>query len=535
MNQKIKIAVLFVLAIVAAIPMANAQDRMFAGKTMVVIGDSYVRNHRRPVEETWHARVAARLGMNYRNYGRNGNCIAFDRTNRGFGKSILDRYHEMTDTADYVLVIAGHNDAYMVLNSRDSLALFRTRLGSLCTGLRAKYPQAAIGFVTPWAVERPGFAEVTNALREICAKHGFPILDAVNTSGIKPMDADFRHRYFQADKDEAHLNADGHGLLLDWGEQFLRTMSDRWSATNAYIFTYFDTKKQDAGLCIAYSYDGYTWTAINDNRPVMRPMVGRDRLLRDPSICLSPDGTFHLVWTVGWSGQSIGYASSRDLVHWSEQRELPVMKDFPTARNTWAPELFRDETSGTYYIFWASTVPGDKKVRTEGCLSEDDYNHRIYCTKTRDFRKFTKTRLWFNPEFNAIDAAVVRNPQTGELIMAVKNENLHPAEKNIRITRSSSMKKGFPSKVSAPINSRRGTDGKLLWCEGPAPLFVGNDLVVYYDMYGAHRFGASISHDNGLSWEDCTDKILMPQGMSHGTAISVPRHVVDALVENNRR
>lgn len=204
-----------------------AQEHPFEGKTMVVIGDSYVRNHRRPVEETWHARVAARLGMHYRNYGRNGNSIAFDRSNRGFGKSMLERYHEMTDTADFVLVIAGHNDAHMVLNSQDSLALFRMRLDSLCTGLRAKYHQAAIGFVTPWAVERPGFAEVTETIYEICTKHGFPVLDAVRTSGIHPMDPNFRHRYFQADNDEAHLNAEGHALLLNWGEQFLRTMNKK--------------------------------------------------------------------------------------------------------------------------------------------------------------------------------------------------------------------------------------------------------------------------------------------------------------------
>ena len=192
---------------------------------MVVVGDSYVRNHRRPVEETWHARVAARLGMHYLNYGRNGNCIAFDRSNRGFGKSILERYNEMTDTADFVLVIAGHNDACMVMNSRDSLALFRQRLDSLCTGLRAKYPLASIGFVTPWAVEQPGFAEVTQAIREGCAWHGFFVLDAARTSGILPMDSTFRERYFQAANDKAHLNADGHALLIDWGEQFLRTMA----------------------------------------------------------------------------------------------------------------------------------------------------------------------------------------------------------------------------------------------------------------------------------------------------------------------
>lgn len=297
----------------------------------------------------------------------------------------------------------------------------------------------------------------------------------------------------------------------------------------SYIFTYFDNNKEGAGLCIAYSTDGYTWTAVNGGQPVMRPTVGKDKLLRDPSICLSPDGTFRLVWTVGWSGQSIGYATSRDLIHWSKQQELPVMQDFPGCRNTWAPELFYDAPAKTYYIFWASTVPGAKGVKTEGCVSENDYNHRIYCTSTRDFKHFSKTRLWYNPDFNVIDAAVVRDPETGELLMALKNENLTPPEKNIRIARARKMKKGFSHQVSAPINSQRDNNGQLYWCEGPSPLFVGNDLVVYYDMYGAHRYGASVSHDHGQTWEDCTDRIHMPKGMSHGTAIAVPRSVVDHI------
>ena len=215
---------IFLLLMLMAVVVAEAQEKPFIGKTIAVIGDSYVRNHRRPMEETWHARVAERLGMNYRNYGRNGNSIAFDRTKEGFGKSMLERYREMTDSADFVLVIAGHNDAFMIGHSSDSLRLFRQRLDSLCIGLRQKYPQAAIGFVTPWAVERTGFAEVTQTIREVCANHHFPVLDATRTSGILPMDTIFRKKYFQGINDTAHLNAEGHALLLDWGERFLRTM-----------------------------------------------------------------------------------------------------------------------------------------------------------------------------------------------------------------------------------------------------------------------------------------------------------------------
>lgn len=306
---------------------------------------------------------------------------------------------------------------------------------------------------------------------------------------------------------------------------FFASCSKRAEET-AYVFSYFDNTYQGAGLLLAYSYDGYHWTALNGGKPVLKPEVGPDRLMRDPSICQGPDGTFHMVWTVGWTGRSIGHASSPDLVHWSEQQEIPVMEAFPSARNSWAPELFCDD--GLYYIFWASTVPDAPDVSTEGCISEGGNNHRIYCTTTRDFTTFTPTRIWFNPDFNAIDAAVVRLPSTGELLMTVKNENLDPAEKNIRITRSRSMADGFPTEVSGPMSGiGRGPD---CWAEGPSPLVVGDDLLVFFDMYREHKYGASLSHDGGQTWEDATDLISMPEGMSHGTAFPVAKHVVDNLV-----
>ena len=202
-------------------PSVSAQEKPLQGKVMNVIGDSYVRNHRRPFSETWHYKVAERLGLTYHNYGRNGGCIAFDRTAQGFGKSILQRYREMTDTADYVLVIAGHNDADKIKDNADSLLMFRDSLDALCRGLMEKYPRAQIAFVTPWAVPRPGFAQVIQTIVDVCGNYGIPVLNAATTSGIHVADDGFRKRFFQAPHDTAHLNAAGHDLLVSWGERFL--------------------------------------------------------------------------------------------------------------------------------------------------------------------------------------------------------------------------------------------------------------------------------------------------------------------------
>jgi beta-galactosidase len=64
---------------------------------------------------------------------------------------------------------------------------------------------------------------------------------------------------------------------------------------------------------------------------------------RDPCVVQAPDGTFHMVWTTAWNGKTIGYASSKNLTNWSEQRAIPVMASEPGVKNCWAPEVAYDD------------------------------------------------------------------------------------------------------------------------------------------------------------------------------------------------
>lgn len=291
---------------------------------------------------------------------------------------------------------------------------------------------------------------------------------------------------------------------------------------SAFVFSYFDTIHEEAGLCLAYSYDGYHWTPLNDNKPVLAPVIGKDRLMRDPSICLAPDGTFHMVWTTSWNENIIGYASSPDLINWSAQRSIPVMKDYPSTMNCWAPELFYCKEEGVYYIMWASTVPDSQEIDRSGSEMEEGGGHRIYCTTTADFETFSPTRLYFNSPYTSIDAAVVQDPLTKEYIMVIKDD---PDALDMHVSRTGSMAEGFPTRMASAIHD---SDNK----EGPSPLFINDtDLIVFFDRYRKHKYGAVLSRDHGDTWEDVTSQIEMPEGMSHGTAIRVDCKVVDRLIE----
>ncbi len=189
-----------------------------------VIGDSYVANHRCPVEETWHYKLAKKHNFTYNNYGRNGSCIAFDRTNDGphnFGPAMWQRYVEMDPNADYVIIIAGHNDAEKCGENMDSLRMFADSLEVMLTGIEQHCPKAKIGFVTPWYIDRPGFEPVCKVIREACYRRHIPMLWNYNSeTPIKVWDADFRSEYFQSPDDYAHLNAAGHDLYLPYAEEW---------------------------------------------------------------------------------------------------------------------------------------------------------------------------------------------------------------------------------------------------------------------------------------------------------------------------
>ncbi len=215
---------LFVALLALCVGGANAQTLEEAplwGKTINVIGDSYVKNHRRPYQEAWHALVAEKYHMNYRNYGRNGCCLVFDRTAENWGIPMLEYCEVMSDTADYVLVVGGHNDAEYIRAGKGTYEQFETGLDSLCRKLIHKYPSARLAFVTPWRVPRDCFAEVTVIMAKVCARYSIPLLNAAERSGIYVWDPEFRRRYFQGANDTAHLNAAGHKLFMRKGETFL--------------------------------------------------------------------------------------------------------------------------------------------------------------------------------------------------------------------------------------------------------------------------------------------------------------------------
>jgi alpha-L-fucosidase 2 len=287
------------------------------------------------------------------------------------------------------------------------------------------------------------------------------------------------------------------------------------AADQVYLFTYFVGNGED-GLHLAWSEDGYRWETLAGGESFLAPKIGKDRLMRDPSVAIAPDGTFHLVWTSGWWDREIGHASTRDFLGWSEQQSIPVMAHEPKARNAWAPELTWDASKGEFVIYWATTIPGAfPQTEVKG---DDALNHRIYATRTRDWKSFTPATLFVEPGFNVIDATILPRAE-GRSLMIVKDETIEPVRKHLRLALADGVQ--GPWKDFGPAISRN-------WVEGPTAITVGKDTLIYFDVYREHHYGALRSSDLA-TWEDVTDRIRLPAGARHGTMIPVSRAVIDRI------
>jgi hypothetical protein len=275
-----------------------------------------------------------------------------------------------------------------------------------------------------------------------------------------------------------------------------------------YLFTSF-RGNGETGVYLAESKDGLTWLPANGDQPILRPSEP-GMLMRDPWLGRGPDGTWHLLWTWGWSKSSepnatlkIGHATSRDLTAWSAQQAIPVLTDQPLARNAWAPEAVYNPVTSEWTIFWATTI----------AAAGTGYDHRIYSIATRDWRTFTPARKFFDPGFSCIDATILK--VGGKWLMVFKDERnaperKEPLMKRLRLAWSNSPE-GPWTNVSEPFTEA--------WVEGPTVLKLGRWWWIYFDHYTKPQHYGAVRTLDWKHFEDMTRAVHFPAGQRHGTAV----------------
>ncbi len=314
------------------------------------------------------------------------------------------------------------------------------------------------------------------------------------------------------------------------------------SDSPVYLISTFKEGVQ-CGLNFAYSHDGYHWS----NVPGLFLKAHVDgKIMRDPSIARGSDGPWHLVWTSAWKGNNgFGYANSKDLVHWSEQKFIPVMAHEPAVCNVWAPEIFHDAAENRFIICWASTIPG----RFPDYLEPSTNNHRMYFTTTRDFNTFTPTKLFLDPGFSVIDCQILKTEvgQASRLSSGASKDSgpekpgrdaLQPDRQdacptpyvlllkdNTRPQRNLRVAFG-----DTPLGPWRDVSTNLTekFTEGPSGLKLGEDWMIYYESYQAKHYSAMKTRDF-KTFTDVTGEMTFPAELKHGTAFVATKKDLDYL------
>jgi hypothetical protein len=296
-------------------------------------------------------------------------------------------------------------------------------------------------------------------------------------------------------------------------------------AADAYLFTSF-RKNGETGVFLASSRDGLKWTPLNNNEPWLKP-ERPGMLMRDPFLVRGPDGTWHMIWTVGWTRKerggtlAIGYTSSRDLINWSPQREIPVFADEPTARNVWAPEAAWDDRQKQWIVFWSTTIPG-RFADTEGS-GDSGYNHRLYSMTTRDWNTFSPPKLWFDPGFNSIDATLAKDGS--RWVMIFKDERRNPVQKRLRLAFSDSPA-GPWTGVTEPFT--------IDWVEGPSAIRMGREWWIYFDHYSKPHYYGAVRTRDWKTFEDVSKQVSFPEDHRHGTVVRIDEKELRTLEKLKR-
>jgi len=275
-----------------------------------------------------------------------------------------------------------------------------------------------------------------------------------------------------------------------------------------YLFAYFKDPGS-SGVYFALSRDGYHYTALNDGNPVL-PAAQKGELMRDPFLTRGPDKQFHMVWTWEWRDTRIGYAHSADMVHWSEQLEVPLMKNIAGTRNTWAPEIYWDAPKASWEIIWSSTIGGTS--------SDKVLDNRIYSSLTKDFKAFSKPQVFFDPGYNVIDATILET--RGKYYLVYKDERPEPLKKFMKIAESATVE-GPWKNISEEFTES--------WSEGPSAIQIGDEYVIFYDHYRDPKGYRAVTSKDLAHWTPIPDKISVPAGSKHGSFLKITEEEAQRL------
>jgi len=300
-----------------------------------------------------------------------------------------------------------------------------------------------------------------------------------------------------------------------------------------YLFAYFTSAAESDGEQVRFALSAgpqpLEWQVLNGGRPVLHSTVG-EQGVRDPFLLRAAGlpgerARYYLLATdlciarrnpaTAWEdciragSRSIVVWESEDLVTWTDPGLVEVAP--PDAGNAWAPEAAYDAASGTYLVYWASTL--------NPASGDGGSYHRMLCANTTDFKSFTPARVWIDRGWSVIDSTVVQ--ADGYFYRFSKDElsadSSSPDAKFITAERSDTLDSSQYSVVATGIGKNDLVHGEgPIIVRGPGP----DSWFLFIDEFGHRRYTAFTS-DSPASDTWTPVPAAMPPGASHGSILAL--------------
>ena len=208
-----------------------AESRIdFSGKKIACLGDSITEASNLDSEEDWKqysypAQLKELLGAEeVYNLGIGGSSIG-----RYWADAFVDRYQEIPEDVDIIIVMGGTNDGFCVSDQEfgnleeRAYRTFCGDLDELMRGLKENYPDADIFFATPlpnilqdylmrerdYLLPQKDFVDV---ILRMAQEYDFGLIDLYNSNFLDSHDANIVAEYMP---DGVHGNHDGYRILAE--------------------------------------------------------------------------------------------------------------------------------------------------------------------------------------------------------------------------------------------------------------------------------------------------------------------------------
>ena len=265
----------------------------------------------------------------------------------------------------------------------------------------------------------------------------------------------------------------------------------------AYLLTFFSDDTHS--LHMALSTDGYTFTAVNDGKPVIDgKTIASQKGIRDPHITRGPDGGFYLAMTdlhifakreglrdTDWErpgekydwGNNQGFVlmKSFDLINWTSSNFLLTkeLEGYEEMGCSWAPEVIYDPEADKMMIYFTMRM-GHGLTKMYYAYTDDDFTKLV-----------SKPELLFeypNAKVQVLDADITPLPDGRYCMMYVAQER--PG--GIKMAFSDHINRGYEYRPEQVDFERGSCEAPNVWKR------IGEDKwVLMYDIFSIrpHNFG----------------------------------------------